>query len=289
MNDDDIELDELFAAARDQRPPAGAEARGWARFEAGLGSAAAAPAASTKLAWLAPAAKLGGVVAVVLAIGVALSRGDDGPRAKRAAAADPSKASPIAQATPTTPEVAPDASPPPELSPPSAPTQSDARPRPSPATSRSSTPRLPATVDPVAPTEPAAAPTPEVVVVQRPAAISPSTPSVDSLRLEAELLGRAWVAIREGRAEATRALLAEHAEKFPDGALVPERHACQLVASCIAGDRDALDRARRYLDRHRASHLAARVATGCGLRAELPSEPVRSGDEAEPRAADGTR
>ena len=36
MNDEDDALDELFAAARDQRPPTGAEARGWAQFEAAL-------------------------------------------------------------------------------------------------------------------------------------------------------------------------------------------------------------------------------------------------------------
>ena len=108
--------------------------------------------------------------------------------------------------------------------------------------------------------------------------------------------GIAWVAIREGRAEETRALLAEHARRFPEGALVPERRACQLVARCTAGERDAIEAARRYLDQHRASHLADRVAAGCGLRsptrapdpeAAARREPVRSGDDPEPAAADG--
>jgi hypothetical protein len=109
--------------------------------------------------------------------------------------------------------------------------------------------------------------------VQRPTV--PSAAPTDSLRLEAELLGRAWVAIRERRAADTRALLAEHARRFPEGALVPERRACQLVASCIAGDSDATDRAQRYLDEHRASHLADRVAAGCGLRTPKASDPER--------------
>jgi len=273
-DDDDIELDELFAAARDLRAPAGTEARGWARFEGALGGPGAATAASTKLAWLAPAAKLGGVVAVVLAIGVGLSGRSDPSPAKRAAATISPKTAPSVQAAPATPDATPASPPRPELPSPSTSTHADARTRAT-AAPRPSTPRSPATVEPVAPTEPTepiAAPESEVVELQRPTTLSgaaadppPASPT-DALRLEAELLGRAWVAIREGRAAQTRALLAEHARTFPKGALVPERQACQLVAACIAGDHDALDRARRYLAEHHASHLAARVATGCGLR-----------------------
>ena len=268
MNDDDIALDELFAAARDQQPPAGAEARGWARFEAALGGPGGPPpgvAAPATLGWLAPAAKLG-VAAAVLAVGVALGWPDDRPRAPRAAIAPPPTTSPIAEPRPAAPEITPDSPVPPDLAPQRAPPRLGTPPQP--AAARASTPRPAAKPEPAA--VPSPAPAPEVVVVQRPTAPSATA---DSLRLEAELLGRAWVAIRERRAEDTRALLAEHTRRFPEGALVPERRACQLVASCIAGDRDAIDRARRYLDEHPTSHLADRVATGCGLRTPQASDP----------------
>lgn len=285
MKDDDDALDELFAAARNQQPPAGAEARGWARFESALGGPGGPPpgaAAPTALGWLAPAAKLGGVAAAVLAVGVALGWPDDPPRARRSDAAAPSTTSPTSEPPlgPVAPAIAPDSPAAPDPGPPSALPRANAQPQ-SATGARSSTPRptakpeLSSTPEPASASTPATAsapaPAPEVVVVQRPTAPSPAP--TDSLRLEAELLGRAWVAIRERRAEDTRALLAEHARRFPEGALVPERRACQVVASCIAGDRDAIDRAQRYLDEHRASHLADRVAAGCGLRT-----PTRASD-----------
>lgn len=282
MKDDEIVLDELFEAARDLRAPEGAEARGWARFEAALGDTGPAvpgQAAASTLAGLAPAAKIGGVLAAVLALGVVLSGRDDPSPASRTTAREPTKAAPLVRTAPPEPDAAPTiASPPPEPASPSPlyePTRVRSHPAavPRPAPSRSA-----AAPEPTAPPEPAPDPASEVVVVQRPStpAAASATPPADALRREAELLGRAWVAIREGRAEDTRALLAEHASQFPRGALVPERHACQLVAGCIAGERDAIERARRYLDEHRTSHLAARVADGCGL-----SRPARSNDEIE--------
>lgn len=279
MNDDDIVLDELFEAARELQAPAGAEARGWDRFEAvlgGTGPILPAEATATKLAWLAPTAKLGGVVVAALALGVALSRPSDPPHAAPAAKTTrttdhtkgPAIASPRVLSPAVTPEAAPASSPSPAPSPPSPFPEGSARRGPS-AAPRSVASRTAAKPEPVAPTDPAPgpAPEPEVVIVQRPTAVpaSPTTATTDSLRLEAELLGRAWVAIREGQGDETRALLAEHARRFPRGALAPEREACQLVARCSAGETDAIDRARRYLDQHRASHLAARVADGCGL------------------------
>lgn len=277
MNDDDIELDELFAAARDLRAPPGAEARGWDRFAAALGGAGLpGEAAATKLTWLAPAAKAGGVVAAVLALGVVLGRSIDPPPAKRGKdtagaterAREPERAAPREPSIAAPLDAAPTSSSPPTAVPDPSPAVARSTPA---AAPRSSAPRSAPKPALAAPSEPAAAtvppPAPEVVVVQRP------TPT-DSLRLEAELLGRAWLAIREGRDEDTRALLAEHARRFPRGALAPEREACQLVARCREGGTDALARARRYLDQHRASHLAARVADGCGL--PLTREPPRT-------------
>lgn len=275
MNDDDIELDELFATARELRAPPGAEARGWARFESALGGAGLpGEVAATKLAWLTPAAKVGGVVTAVLALGVVLSRSIDPPPVKRArdTAGATERAGDSERSAPRQPSIAAplDAAPIASSLPPALPDPSQAIARPTAAAPRSVAPRSAPRPVVAEPSEPAAAtvppPAPEVVVVQRPTAAPASavTPT-DSLRLEAELLGRAWVAIREGRDEDTRALLAEHARRFPRGALAPEREACQLVARCREGGSDAIARARRYLDQHRASHLAARVADGCDL------------------------
>lgn len=287
MKDEEIVLDELFEAARDLRAPEGAEARGWARFEAALGDAGTAvpgQTAASTLAGLAPAAKVGGVLAVLLALGVVLSGRDDPSPATRTAAREPTKAAPLVRDAPPEPNAAPIAALPPERavpSPPLEPTRVRSHPAnvPRPTPSRSAAATAPAEL--LEPAEPAPDPPAEVVVVQRPstlpaASAPPAVPPADALRLEAELLGRAWVAIREGRAADTRALLAEHASRFPRGALAPERHACQLVAGCIAGEHNAIDRARRYLDEHRASHLAARVADGCGL-----ARPAQSSDEIE--------
>lgn len=251
MNDGRYELDELFAAARAVRPPSDAAARGWAGVQA-----AVAPTVTTA-PWVG-AAKLAGAIAVLAAIAVPAF----GPRS-------PEPAAPSRVAVTTGVEV-------------------DA---PAPNHAPAALPTTPTVVVPDAASQPVVAPTPAAAHrtprAATPAAAPSPTPTaaVDALRDEAELLGRAWVAIREGDAVATRRLLGEHARRFPTGALVPERQACEKVAACLAGEPGAADDAERWLAGQRTSHLADRVAAGCSRRRSDP----RSRDEQTPSTAEGTR
>jgi hypothetical protein len=289
-------LDELFAVARGLRAPAGAEARGWARFEAAIAGPGAPVSASTastaaKAAGLGRLAKLGGALAVTVAVAVPLL-GDAGTRAAR----PPTAASePITVATVDTrgtPAVAP-ASLPEVVAPNDAPVPapndaSNDAPNDASNDAPSDARRRVSVAGPAG--APAVSPAPAVPLVPQRVGLPPvrgDAAAVDSLRAEAELLGRAWVAIREGRKADTQTLLAEHVRRFPDGALVPERRACELVARCASGSAEALAQARDYLRDHGDSRLAARIATGCNL--PRPVEPSRLRDEPTTDPADGSR
>jgi hypothetical protein len=276
-------LDELFALARGVRAPAGAEARGWARFEATLAGPGAPAVASTaaKAAGLGRLAKIGGALAVTVAVAVPLL-GDAGTRAVPPSAAG-SEPIAVAMAGARTQAVAPASLPEVE-----APVDAPKAPIDGPVDAPSDAPRRSSVASPRA--SASLSPPPAVPLVPQRVG-SPSSrgdaAAVDSLREEAELLGRAWVAIREGREAATQTLLAEHVRRFPDGALVPERRACELVARCASGSAAALAEARDYLRDHGDSRLAARIATGCKLA--RPVESPRSRDESTPPPADGSR
>jgi hypothetical protein len=56
-----------------------------------------------------------------------------------------------------------------------------------------------------------------------------------SLALELSLLGSAQQALAAGDFDRALAMLARHADRFPRGALVPERMAAQAIAHCGAG------------------------------------------------------
>lgn len=60
-------------------------------------------------------------------------------------------------------------------------------------------------------------------------------PPVVDLRQEAELLARAQRALRSGQPGLALEVLAEHAQKFPRGALAQEREAARALASCKLG------------------------------------------------------
>lgn len=239
MNDDTPGIDELFAIARDARAPAGAAARGWSGLQAAVGATPAA-AAPTSAAWL-PAAKIGGIVAVVIAIAVPLATREDAGTPTTAAAVEPS---PIPKANPPQAEIA------------AMPTRVVDTTLPSPVVANEVSAR----------SKPSRASTTPIANTATTAPVPTQSP--DALRLEADLLGRAWVAIETRDLPTTRTLLAEHADRFPNGALVPERRACEVVAACLADERDATTSAERYLAAHGASHLAARVRSGCGLSTE---------------------
>jgi hypothetical protein len=86
----------------------------------------------------------------------------------------------------------------------------------------------------------------------------------DSLAGESQLLSSAQRALASGDPERALSMLADHAARFPDGALAPERDAARVLALCASGNRvQARALADQFLARHSASPLAQRVRAAC--------------------------
>jgi hypothetical protein len=119
----------------------------------------------------------------------------------------------------------------------------------------------------------AAEPVPEVAPRSEPhrRGSSPPTPSKPTPALEnrstlaeqAQLLGEAWKAVNAGRSAHALELTAEHARRFPDSPLAPEREACRIVAWCVEERPWAGEKARAFLAAH-GGMPAARVRKACG-------------------------
>jgi hypothetical protein len=85
-----------------------------------------------------------------------------------------------------------------------------------------------------------------------------------SLEQDARLLRDAHRALADGDATAALRLLDEHAARFPESTLEPERSAERVFALCRAGrDADARIAADAFLRAHPAGPLAARVGASC--------------------------
>ncbi len=97
------------------------------------------------------------------------------------------------------------------------------------------------------------APTPE----EAPPARAQST-----LADETRLLWEADQALRSGNTSRAVSLLDEHATRFPDGALSPERGAERVVALCKLGRIDAAT-VRSYLTSHPNLSLSERIQQAC--------------------------
>jgi hypothetical protein len=99
-----------------------------------------------------------------------------------------------------------------------------------------------------------------------PRALTRKQPDGSSLALELSLLGTAQQALASGEVDRALVLLRRHAERFPEGALVPERMAAQAIAHCSAGQaalgRQQLAALAREAPR---SPLLARASARCGL------------------------
>ena len=81
---------------------------------------------------------------------------------------------------------------------------------------------------------------------------------------EVELLQRAQKALQANDASAALALLNEHAQRFPNGALAEERDAARVLALCGAGRQaDAASAGAAFLSAHPDSPLASRVRSSC--------------------------
>ncbi len=99
----------------------------------------------------------------------------------------------------------------------------------------------------------------------RSARAAPSRDAIDSsLEEESKILRAARTARLAGAPERSLALTNEHAERFPSGALAPERDAERISALCSVGRRDE---ARRQIGEFEArwpsSSLLERVRTSC--------------------------
>jgi hypothetical protein len=83
---------------------------------------------------------------------------------------------------------------------------------------------------------------------------------------EARLLEDADAELRAGNPKAALLRLADHAAKYPTGALSDEREGVRAISLCRAGraveGRAAAD---RFLSATRKTSLAARVRTACGI------------------------
>jgi hypothetical protein len=90
-----------------------------------------------------------------------------------------------------------------------------------------------------------------------------ATPDLEG---EVSLLEAADAELRRGDSDAALARLAEHAAKYPSGALVYEREGVRAIALCRSG-RVAEGRAvaDRFLGSARKSSLATRVRTACAI------------------------
>ena len=89
-----------------------------------------------------------------------------------------------------------------------------------------------------------------------------ATPDIEG---EARLLEQADADLRRGDPGAALARLAEHAAKYPDGALREERDGVRVVALCRAGrEAEGKAAAERFLARAPRSALATRIRAACG-------------------------
>jgi outer membrane protein assembly factor BamD (BamD/ComL family) len=71
--------------------------------------------------------------------------------------------------------------------------------------------------------------------------------------------------LRQGDPNAALARLAEHASRYPGGALREEREGIRVVALCRAGrEAEGKAAAERFLARSPRSALATRIRAACG-------------------------
>jgi hypothetical protein len=90
-----------------------------------------------------------------------------------------------------------------------------------------------------------------------------ATPDLEG---EVSLLEAADAELRRGDADAALARLAEHAARYPSGALVYEREGVRAIALCRSGRLvEGRAVADRFLGSARKSSLANRVRTACGI------------------------
>jgi hypothetical protein len=236
-------LDRLIAAAKQHdHPPVETTQRAWASLhtaiEAGIGPSVPVVATASATTGIGVKGIVVVVVAVVMAGAAAIGLRDDGDERGQVAASEETR-----RAT--------------ELPTDSERTKLAAHERSEDAVANEV---VPAPFANAAEPEPDAPPRREP---KRSAAIEPSpTRTKSTLAEQAQLLGKAWKAVNAGRSAYALELVAEHARRFPDSALEPEREACRIVAWCVEDRPWAAEKARAFLATH-GGLPAARVRKAC--------------------------
>jgi hypothetical protein len=132
---------------------------------------------------------------------------------------------------------------------------------------RASAPRSAApSTAPAAPAQAAAAPTTAPTPAPEPPAPAAEEPTAsrvpNTLADETRLLWEADQALRSGNTSRAVSLLDEHASRYPDGSLSPERGGERVVALCKLGRIDAAT-VRGYLSSHPNMSLSERIQQAC--------------------------
>ena len=103
-------------------------------------------------------------------------------------------------------------------------------------------------------------------------AAEPTEPAVEEtkpeqhLEAEMQLIRAADAALRGGRTSEALSLLAQHAERHPQGLLASEREGLNLLARCQSGGGSSVKAAaERYVARAPRSPLAPRLRSACGI------------------------
>jgi hypothetical protein len=108
-------------------------------------------------------------------------------------------------------------------------------------------------------------PAAEPAATEPAAAIVPEVPS-HHLAEEVRLMRAASAALASNNVQRTLNLLAEHADRFPDGALQEERRALRVISLCKQGrSHFALAERDEFLSSSPRSPLTARVREACEL------------------------
>jgi hypothetical protein len=221
------------------------------RLAAGLGAGAAGlGAAAAARSWAMPLVRSGAMLPVAMALVVAI---DLSPRFAAQHGAGP--------ATDASQNVAP--------APVAAPAESASRP------SVAASPPAPATSSLEAlttPAQPGAREHSAPVAVSTSASSPRSVSATRDVAAEVRLLVEAHRAIDNGDATRALVLLAEHARRYPKGALGEERDAARVRALCALGrSAEAREATERFLRTSPQSPLAGPLRASCGGTASLDS------------------
>ncbi len=123
---------------------------------------------------------------------------------------------------------------------------------------------VPTAAPPADPSEPLESVAPEAPNVVRAAPRHVEAQPANNLSAETELLAKVRERLRAGRATESLALLAEHARRFPNGALSEEAAASHVLALCAAGRISEADAEKaRFHSSYPRSPLGPRIERAC--------------------------